>query len=191
MPARVLILAAGRGRRMGAPKALMPVAGVGEPRPWWRHQQDRLARADRPPLWVVSPDVRAAMRESAPPHVQSDPDAPMFASVLAGLSALRAAPPGWVHVLPVDVPAPAPATFAALEAAAGPRGVAVPRFRGRTGHPLCLAWSWIEEKVFPVAAPDQRLDALTAPARVVVDVDDPAVAANLNTPDDLRRWLAT
>ena len=55
---RVLVLAAGRGRRMGGPKALMMVEGE----PWWMRQRRRIAEVGIPMTWVVSPQVLDEMR---------------------------------------------------------------------------------------------------------------------------------
>jgi CTP:molybdopterin cytidylyltransferase MocA len=104
-----IVLAAGRGRRMGGPKALMTVGGL----PWWQTQESRLAAAGVQRLWVVSAEVERAMRSGpavAPPLVPADPDAPMFESVRAGVSAAGAAS-GGAFILPVDVPAPGRSTW--------------------------------------------------------------------------------
>ena len=89
-----LVLAAGRGRRMGGPKALMQVHG----QPWWRLQRERLAAAGVESLWIASPDVAAAWTDipdaprhlttapaaDAPPHSTPEP-LPMFASLMLGV----------------------------------------------------------------------------------------------------------
>ena len=52
----VVVLAAGRGTRMGGPKALMEVRG----RVWWRWQREWLAPAEAAGatvVWLVSPVV--------------------------------------------------------------------------------------------------------------------------------------
>jgi molybdopterin-guanine dinucleotide biosynthesis protein A len=176
---------------MGGPKALMEVGG----RAWWQVQRERIERAGREALWVVSHEVGRAMPSSLA-MVDGDPGAPMFASVVAGVTALRdsaPAPPRWVHVLPVDVPAPERETFDVLEQAAGEQAVSVPACAGRSGHPVCLSWGWIEDALLPAAArglADRlRLDDLAAPDRTVVRVCDENVTVNLNTPQDVEAWL--
>ncbi|MFO0826762.1 MAG: nucleotidyltransferase family protein [Phycisphaerales bacterium] len=190
----VVVLAAGRGTRMGGPKALMEVGG----RPWWHVQFERIAAVGRDQLWIVGPLVREAMGRDAsrsPRLVDGDPGAPMFASVLRGIDALRAdRVPRFVHVLPVDVPAPSESTFAALERAATASGVAVPTHRGASGHPICLARDWIERVIVPAVATaaigELRLDALTARDRALVEVLDADVCVNLNEPEAVARWMA-
>lgn len=182
-PWRIIVLAAGRGTRMGGPKALMAVGK----RPWWQTQEGRLAAAAR--TWVVSPQVAAQMGGCASPLVLADPEAPMFDSLRAGIDA--AGRNEGILVLPVDVPAPASSTIAALTRAAG-AGVAVPVHRARRGHPVALSRGWINRVLLPACAAGQnlRLDHLIEPDARVVPVDDPDTVVNLNTPRDVDRWLA-
>jgi len=189
-----VVLAAGRGRRMGMPKALIRMGGP----MWWEVQSQRLARAGVPSLWVVSAEVREVMMEAGPPPFRvavGDPDTPPFESFLAGVRALDAAdggPPPGVFVLPVDVPAPGKPVWQALCDAGR---VAVPTFGDSRGHPVFMEWAWIEEVLRPWPGPERaaelRLDSLIAPVATYVNVHDPSVAANLNTPEDAARWLAT
>lgn len=180
----VIVLAAGRGTRMGTPKALMSVNN----QPWWRLQTRRLSRVGMRQVWVVSDEVRAAMGEpSDATLVNGDPKAPMFSSILAGVRALVDAPPTGVFILPVDVPAPSESVWSAL-AGHGSEATA-PVFESRRGHPVWLSWTFVADHVLP-ADPDARLDALVDGHLSEVAVTDPDVAANLNTPADLQAWIA-
>ncbi len=191
----VLVLAAGRGVRMGGPKALMMVGG----RAWWRVQQERLASAGIETVWVVSREVGAAMRrdlrqgDAAMEIAESDPGLPMFASVAAGIRALveGGVRPSGVFVLPVDVPAAGAAVWRAL-AAVGSR-VAVPEYRGRRGHPVRLMWEFVERVIVPSLEDagflaQARLDRLVQGETTAVPVEDEAVVVNLNDPADVERW---
>lgn len=188
--ARVLVLAAGRGTRMGGSKALMEVGG----RAWWTIQRDRLAALRIATTWVVSEAVRGAVvaGHGAPERlVVADEAWPMFDSIVAGLRSMLASPPHGVFVLPVDVPAPGLAVWAALNASGVP---AAPSFEGRPGHPVFLPWCWAESRIINPGAgalpPERRrLDALLKGEGVTIKVSDSSVTANLNTPDDVRRWL--
>ncbi|MDZ4755934.1 MAG: nucleotidyltransferase family protein [Phycisphaerae bacterium] len=188
----VVVLAAGRGLRMGGPKALMTVLGQS----WWRLQAERISATEREAVWVVSPEVRAAitLHPAAPAWLtDADPTAPMFSSIVAGVNAARGfARLRWVHVLPVDVPAPHAATLNALEVAADTAGVAVPAHAGKTGHPICLTMRWIEATLFPAlehaSVESRRLDVLAAQSRTIVEVADADVVVNLNTPDAVAQW---
>lgn len=190
-PAPVLVLAAGRGLRMGGPKALMSVAGA----PWWRLQEARLRRALVTPWWVIAPGDWTALPTGR--WVAGRPAEPMFESLRAGLSALLAdaqrtgRPPDGLFVLPIDVPAPSPrvwsAMLAALRAPPGPRPI-VPAYRGRAGHPVLLPWAWAAQRLADAPA-GSRLDELIRESVSTVDVTDPGVVTNLNTPDDLAAWM--
>jgi molybdenum cofactor cytidylyltransferase len=185
-----LVLAAGRGTRMGGPKALMRAGGG----VWWRVQQARLSEAGVKSLWVVSPEVEAAMvaEDDAPPlRAMGDPAAPMFASVVAGVLSLRDAPPRGVFVLPVDVPAAGAGVWAALSRSDVP---AAPVWRGERGHPVYLPWGWVASELLALVdaggVASARLDRLLEGWVSEVEVDDPGVLVNLNTPADVARWSA-
>lgn len=176
---------------MGGPKALMMV-GQGA---WWRIQQQRLGGT--PSLWVVSPIVEEALRaapDAPAQRVLGDPAQPMFASVQSGLRAMAVRAPAFVHVLPVDVPAPSQRVYEALEGAALRAGVAAPSWEGVPGHPVCMSWAWVEVNVLDAGegldATTARLDELSAACRAVVPVDDPSVRVNLNTPEAVHAWEA-
>jgi len=175
---------------MGTPKALMEVGG----RPWWQVQRERLEGGGVPSTWVVSAEVKAVMTVPGTPPVRvidSSPQLPMFASFLRGIDSLRASPPQGVFVLPGDVPAPERRVWESL---CDHDQVSIPTYGDARGHPIYLPWRWIDEVLR--ATPDSasvsllRLDRLVEPVARFVNVHDRSVAFNLNTPDDVRRWLA-
>lgn len=172
-----IILAAGMGRRMGGPKALMRVRGE----PWWRVQRGALAAAGIPALWVTSERVEAELRASGfeGPSATADETAPMLTSLCAAVRSLAAHPPAGVYVLPVDVPVPAPAVWSAL----GGDRIAVPVHGGRRGHPVYLPWPWVIETLPRAESAGGRLDELICNLAAEVIVDDPRVRMNLNTPE--------
>lgn len=182
-----IVLAAGRGTRMGSPKALMLVDGE----PWWRRQLDRLESAGVRSCWVVSDEVEYAMaREDDAPilRVRASSDEPMFASVLAGVRALTDYSPRSVFILPIDTPAP---TRRVWVDCAGAGAVSAPVFNGRHGHPLHLPWGWVQQNLLE-PAPDPasaRLDLLIRDSITHIPTDDSDTVMNLNNPDDLRLWL--
>jgi CTP:molybdopterin cytidylyltransferase MocA len=187
----VLVLAAGRGVRMGVPKALMQ---VGE-RPWWLIQHERLAAVGIEDVWIASQDVRDAMRThaQAPRTIVGNTDAPMFASIVSGVVALAGDAPTALYILPVDVPVCSAETWEALRHAGD--HPAVPTHAGQGGHPVRLPWSFVESVILPHAE-DQawiestRLDQLLQGEAVEVPVDDSTININLNTPRELARWTA-
>jgi CTP:molybdopterin cytidylyltransferase MocA len=171
---------------MGGPKALMMVRG----RVWWEIQEERLAGAGLARVWVVSREVREGMKGCGSRMVHGDADAPMFASVRAGVEAVRGESEfAGVMVLPVDVPAPGRAVVDALLRNAG-RGPAVPVCCGKRGHPVALPRQWIERVLVPACGrgPEPRLDEMIAAELVEVGVEDQDVVVNLNTSEDVARW---
>lgn len=195
---RVLVLAAGRGTRMGTPKALMPVGGE----PWWVRQMRRIGEAGLEQTWVVSRAVRAGMGDGGggADLVLADASAPMYESLETGLIHLSASPPRGVFVLPVDVPTPVGGVFGALSGGGGGMvSPVVPVYRGATGHPVYLTWGWVCDRILtaahggraaPIVDEARRLDRLIGAGGVRIEVDDPAVAVNLNTPADVQDWCA-
>lgn len=187
-----IVLAAGRGTRMGAPKALLDVRGTA----WWKRQQARLHAANVDAFWIVNPLVAAAFAAdpSSPPHStivhKNDTPLPMFASIAHAFSVRP--PHACNFILPVDVPCPRPDTFARLQAACG-EAASVPARGDTTGHPLCLSGAWIRTHLLTPPLPDPmtaRLDELTRPIVRRVQVEDPDMAINLNTPQALEAWIA-
>lgn len=82
-------------------------------------------------------------------------------------------------VTPVDVPPPPAAVLRALIETGG---AAVPRWQGQDGHPVVAPLDRLEQGL----ALGTLRDLLAGAPRV--DVDAPAVCANLNRPQDLTAW---
>lgn len=169
-----LILAAGASSRMGRPKALLTVDG--------ETFVARLVRvfeasgctpvrvvvgADAPTLAPLLGDIAVV----APDWVDG-----MRASLRAGL---RALPPGPVILTHVDRPLVRVETVRALVGAVGP---AIAHYAGEPGHPLRLSEGLRGRLMDP---DDTRLDhVLTRWSPAAVEVDDPGVLHNINTPAD-------
>lgn len=183
---RVIVLAAGHGRRMGGPKAMMQVEG----RAWWLHQVRRLRELSIESLWVVSHTVREGIASEHGEFVtcvEANPDDPMFESLLAGMRAFEGHDLRGMFVLPVDVPVPSLGVWQKLAGSVRP---AQPVYAGRRGHPVYLPWEWWRHRATQLPnAHDARLDRLIAGESVRVEVDDPSICQDLNTPEDLERWL--
>jgi CTP:molybdopterin cytidylyltransferase MocA len=142
MRVAAIVLAAGEGRRMGGPKALVPLrdgtfasAAVG-----------CLERADVAARVVVlgAQAERVARCAGLPPGVAVVVNARwtegMLTSVWAGLDAAEPLGVDAVLLHPVDNPLVAPATVTAvLEALAQGAIIAVPSHGGRRGHPAGFA----------------------------------------------------
>lgn len=202
-----LVLAAGRGTRMGGPKALVRAFGA----PLVTLHAARLAEAGCARVLVaVRPEVRDALAETG--ELQATPGVELVAvttasqaetldAALAHLRA-RAASEGaavdaardLVVVTPVDLVPPSLATLHALvhalEASGDARDAATPTFEGRGGHPVVVRLGALAPADGAGAgaasgAPlRDRLAGLGA-RRVRVPVADPAVAGDFDRPEHL------
>lgn len=136
-----VVLAAGAGRRMGLPKALLHHA---DGTPWVRAAADVLAAGGCSPVLVVV-GARAAEAEAlvGPGAVAVRCDGweqGMGASLRRGLEAVAALDPAPDAVLVglVDTPGVTAAVVARLVAVAGPDVLARAAFDGVPGHPVLL-----------------------------------------------------
>lgn len=197
----ILVLGAGKGTRMGVPKAAMLVGG----RVWCEVQKERLEAIGLPVTWVLSRESIEAIRaagvrpERLGPVVMGSADSPMFDSLAAGVRTLldpatasgASDNSGGLFVLPVDVPAPTRTTIALLK---NPEHPTIPSFRGERGHPVYLPWTWLHTRAEffetnTAEMSDRRLDHLIASSAVPVEIKDPSTTTNLNTPRDVQAWL--
>jgi CTP:molybdopterin cytidylyltransferase MocA len=148
-PPRVaaLLLAAGAGRRLGAPKALLRDA---DGTPWVERAARRLAAAGCHPIVVVIGARASEVAALVPPALVPPADVVeaagwtegMGASLRAGLVALEAHPdlPDAALVALVDTPGMTAAVVRRLatEATAGTGVLARAAFDGVPGHPVLL-----------------------------------------------------
>jgi molybdenum cofactor cytidylyltransferase len=183
-----ILLAAGSGRRYGGAKLLARLDGVDAVGPAaCRH----LLAAVPWVIAVVRPDDRplAAALAAVGAQVVPCPEADdgMGASLACGLNAAAAAR-GWVVAL-ADMPWIAPATIARVAAAvAGGALVAAPFFGGTRGHPVgfgegCRA----ELAALAGDAGAREVVAAHADRLLRLDVDDPGILRDVDTPADLRK----
>ena len=192
MPIAILP-AAGASARMGRPKLLLPFGGstvLGA-------TVDALRRGGiGEMLVVVAPDdaalAAAAAALGAAVARNPDPERGMLSSIWAGLAALGGAAAvaergDWLAVCPGDLPRLAPATVAALlrAAAAGEALLVLPRRGAARGHPLLIHPRLARE--IPDLDPAIGLRQLRWRHRertVELEVDDPGVVADVDTPAD-------
>lgn len=105
-------------------------------------------------------------------------------SIAAGVAA-RATAPGWV-ILPADMPLVRPATIRAVAAALPQHAVSVAQHRGLKGLPIGFSSEMVSELLR--LSGDQSLRRILAryPSHAV-EVDDPGVLEDIDTPADLVR----
>jgi CTP:molybdopterin cytidylyltransferase MocA len=183
-----IVLAAGEGRRMGGPKALLPV-GEGT-------FLSRVCRLfARPGIAAVvavlgAEAVRVRAGAGIPPEAKVAVNERwregMLTSVWVGLDAAEALGAEAVLLHPVDNPLVAPATIDAVVAAlAGGAEIAVPSHAGRRGHPAGFARScWPALRAAPLDG-GARTVLAARPGRVVHVPAGPDCLVDFDTPRDV------
>jgi molybdenum cofactor cytidylyltransferase len=185
-----IVLAAGEGRRIGGPKALLHIGDSS----FLAHVARLLARPGvASVVAVLGHEAERVAAEAALPAgvttlVNRDYRGGMLTSVWRGLDAAEHADAVLLH--PVDHPLVQPATVDGVVAAlaAGAR-IAVPSHEGRRGHPAGFARS-----VFAAlrAAPLERgaRQVLADHPEWVTHVHgDPGCRAGIDAPADYERWI--
>jgi CTP:molybdopterin cytidylyltransferase MocA len=181
-----LILGGGAGRRFGGPKAF---ARLPDRRTFLEACRNVLREAGAIIVAATLPhgsaqEEVAGLRSLPLPETGLD----MLASARWGLRHLIS-DRRWrvVVVLPVDHPLVAAETVRALVDRHA--DAAVPAYRGKHGHPICIAREFAEQIAREQRRGGNLRDILRSVGVVDVAVDDPGVIANCNTPDALRDHL--
>ncbi|MGH7913636.1 MAG: nucleotidyltransferase family protein [Candidatus Binataceae bacterium] len=185
-----ILLAAGESRRMGYPKPLLKLGS--------RTFIEILAAAmlqSAARLIVVigahADSVRVAIPADPRIAVVENPGYlyGQLSSIKAGLSHVGPDAAGvLIHL--ADHPMVRAETFAAVVDGyrRSGRPVAIARFQGRRGHPVLFARELFDELAAAPEGEGARVVVAADPARVAyVDVDDPGVLTDLDTPEDLDR----
>ncbi len=176
-----LVLAAGEGRRMGGPKALLRVDGA----PLALLHAQRFLEAGCAEVVVVTrPEVVPAL-PALPPGAQvlAVRTRSQAESLAAGLRATAA---NRLLITPVDLLPPSEATLRVLMDALQRFGAASPRVADRGGHPVAIHRRWLStfERPVPELTLHEALRAMGA-HRARIDVDDRRVLGDFDRPDAL------
>jgi molybdenum cofactor cytidylyltransferase len=186
-----IVLAAGESSRMGRPKLLLPFFG----RTIVECTVENVLGSLVSEVMVVTGSEASrisSLFDSRPVRIVWNDDYAegMVTSIIAGM---RCASPDAeaVLVLPGDQPMISSATINLLLAAfeAGHRGMAIPVYRGRTGHPALFSLSYRDELI---NSPDRGARGLIYghPEDVLrVEVDSPEVIADIDTASDYERLM--
>jgi molybdenum cofactor cytidylyltransferase len=192
-----VVPAAGRSERMGRPKLLLRL----ESETVIARVVTALRDGGAERVIVVVPPADSAegpeiasesMRAGAEVIVPRLRPAAMRDSIELGLAMLaRGAPVERVLLSPGDTPGITPVLVARLLecAARWPESIIVPCCEGRRGHPVVLPWDIAA--LVPTLPAGLGVNALAGrhPDRLVeLAVPNPDLAADLDTPDDLRHW---
>jgi molybdopterin converting factor subunit 1 len=194
-----IVPAAGRSERMGRPKLLLTIGG--------QTVLSRVVNALRDGgagrVLVVAPPVdseegpaildegQAAGAEVIVPSMRPGQMRDSIELALGRIA--RDRPPRWMILTPGDCPGITPQLVEALLdlAARKPECMIVPVFNEQRGHPVVLPWDLAAE--IPKLPAGAGVNALTCEhhGRVVeLAVSSADIHADLDTPDDLRRWIA-
>ncbi len=184
-----IVLAAGRGRRIGTPKALLSLHG----RSFLDRAVDVLQGAGIDVLAVLNEEVRSAVGgDGAASRIVLNPDPDqqggMIGSIRLGIAeALRLGASGAL-LLPVDHPwvSSRDVTLIAESLRAG-AAIVIPTCQGRRGHPIGVARIVMEEIVAEPLAESLRETVRRDRERVVEVPASSGVIEGVNTPEDLER----
>ena len=187
-----ILLAAGRGRRLGGTKQLIVLDTGDGAKPLVACAFDAIAPVCGTMIVVLGHEgdaVASALAPRAFVRVEADPDAPMIDSIKTGLrAAAKRAPGAPVLVQPADHADVDRSTLDGLRLAhaADPRRAVLPVHEGKGGHPVL-----VPARLVPriLDAPDQgglRAFWEANPALVRrLPVDDPGAVRDLDVPEDL------
>ena len=184
-----IVLAAGHGRRLGGPKALVLYAGASLAA---RHATRMFEAGCREVIVVLRADVASHLTLPARARVATSAAEDPAGSLAIGVRAAPTAPDEPVFIAPVDVLPARLATFRALEHALTLGAVAAtPSLRGDGGHPVVVRGDALEIYRDTSQRAPRLCDLLAAlqASRVRVAVDDEAVTSEIDSPTDAWRVL--
>jgi CTP:molybdopterin cytidylyltransferase MocA len=186
-----VVLAAGASERMGGqPKALLRTS---DGRSYVQRIADAAKSGGAQGVVVVigtphGDKIKKALPAGVAPTTNPMPERGMLSSVQVGIAALAPKATGAL-VWPVDTPYVKPETVRAILDAA-PGKVVVPMHGGKGGHPVRIPRTRFGE--LAALAPDATLKALIDARPDLVErleVNDPGVLTDIDTPDDHERAL--
>lgn len=189
-----IVLAAGESRRMGSQKLLLPFGNttvIG-------HVVDELLRSDVDAVYVVAGHEGSRIAEQLSRHtvtVVTNPDYKlgMLSSVRCGLQAL---PQQCEKVLVVlgDQPAVTSALVNQMvqSFSATHKGILVPLYRGKRGHPVMFSMRYRNEVMASFDNVGLRGLLQAHPDDIFeLNVSTPAVLSDMDHPEDYRRELSS
>ena len=194
-----LLLAAGRGRRMGQTKQLLPWPPPDGSKPLAAAAFDAISEfCDQMVVMVghESEKVISALEPRSFQAVHSDADLPMYESIRTGLQAIQRIAPGRaVLIHPADHPEVSATTLQKLiqSSAVHPHNAVCPHHEGRGGHPVLVGASLVPGLIRWSGTGGLRQFWLDDPETLVeLPVEDATIVRDLDTPDDYAAaWVST
>ncbi len=185
-----VVLAGGSSTRMGRPKATLAWAETN----FVGAVLGTLSEAGASPLVIVCGEHAAETNGSLPPELavtqlrNPEPGRGQLSSLQLALAALSDVEGALVAL--VDHPAVRTDTVAGLLHAARPDRIVLPRHQGRRGPPVFFGADIFAELLATAHELGARAVVRANPARVVeLDVDDPGIHVDIDTPADLASAL--
>jgi molybdenum cofactor cytidylyltransferase len=182
-----IILAAGASSRMGRPKPLLELDGE----TFLDRVIGRFSGICRPVIVVLgysADEVRAGVVRGADAIilVNPAPEHGMLSSLQCGL---RHVPETAEAILftPVDLPCITRETIERVAEAPAP--VAIPTFQGRKGHPVRVSQK-IAKELLELPLDARATDVIHRHRAHLIEVDDPGILHDVDTPDDYAALLA-
>lgn len=202
----LILLCGGKSSRMGHPKGLVPYRG----RPWIEQQLIRAEKVGIRDVVIVLGYVAEEYLCALPwladallgngteafglnirALINPQPQFGPFSSIQVGAAnaqPLSHAVSGYFWILPIDVPCPKRQVWERL--ADSNAQACVPTFEGRGGHPVKLSDSFLHRiRQCPSNGEDARLDRqiqLLGSEAERLEVDDPDIIRNINTPSEMK-----
>jgi CTP:molybdopterin cytidylyltransferase MocA len=186
-----IVLAAGFGRRMGMPKALLTLEGV----TFHALALRAFAEARVPVITVINPQIESALDSPKPGErrvVNEDPDQPagMLSSIRLGVRTAMQSGATGVILLPVDHPLVMGADIRSVSKGLDDGAeIVVATYGGRRGHPIGLG-----SRLMRQVLDDPSITALRdlvhrerAQGGLVEAAASEGVLMGVNTEEDLRR----
>lgn len=190
-----IILAAGESRRMGTAKPLLKIKG----KTFLEHMAQVLQEGGAEPVIVVLGHEAAMIQRAITPGtariiMNKDYLNGQLSSIQCGIRALDAVACNGVLISPVDIPLITPSLITNIisAAATSQKGIILPVFGGRRGHP-----GYFSRQFFPRfldAPPDQGArwvigqnssDVLELPT------DEEGILLNINTPELYEKYIVS
>jgi molybdenum cofactor cytidylyltransferase len=180
-----VLLAAGRGARMGFPKALLE-AGAG--RTFLERLWGTFEEAGARPLVVLGADAEVIRARHPKAWAVENPDwkEGQWSSVKKGLEAALDAGAGVVLIHPVDSPRIKVSTVQRLLPALQKFPAAVAWYRDQPGHPVALTAAGARLLLAQTAA-ESLAHALSQLDGAGVEASDPAIVENFNSPEEYQK----
>jgi molybdenum cofactor cytidylyltransferase len=193
LKSKIIVLAAGLSSRFGNPKPNLKILE----KTLLQHQIDSLLELTESPLIVLGfrskqileahPDLTKNCKIIINPY----PEQGQFSSLRLALEKTSGES---VFILPIDTPAPKKEIWFHLENNSNSAWVVVPKYQGKGGHPVWLSSKFVEQLLSKtIPAEEQRLDIQIRNLKTLqynaIEVGDPSILVDLDTPSDLESYL--